>query len=392
MNSTLISLSDAMARRTARAAVFGDSRAPRPPAFVWDKQFETGVPLIDEQHHALVDLINRFGDSLIDDRAAPPVADLLGDLERYAQFHFGEEEGLMAEAGIAARHVSEHQKGHRDFIDEVRRMSSAVVEGHLAADALLRFLTYWLAYHILGTDQVLARQIAAVRAGAGADRAFAEAAAPAPGPTQPLLQSLNGLFQLVSERNRELAEANRTLESKVAERTRALMEANTQLEAIARTDVLTGLPNRRHALAQLGAAWSDVERQPLSCMMIDADGFKQINDRYGHDAGDAVLRALATALRHAIRTDDIVARLGGDEFLIICPRTPRRGAVLLAEQVRMAVSSVRVPVGEVGIWSGSVSIGVAERTASIQSVDDLIKAADMAVYTAKRNGRDRVET
>jgi hemerythrin len=392
MNSTLISLHDSMATRSAPAAADAEPRAARRPSFVWDTHFETGVQMIDEQHHALVDLINAFGDALLDDRGAPPVSDLLRDLERYAQFHFSEEEELMLASGIAPRHVTDHQKGHRDFIDEVRRMSSAVVEGHQAAESLLRFLTYWLAYHILGTDQLLARQIAAVRAGEVADRAYAEVAAPTPGPTQPLLQSLNGLFQLVSERNRELVEANRTLETKVAERTRALMEANIQLESIARTDVLTGLPNRRHALAQLFAAWSDTERQPLSCMMIDADGFKQINDRYGHDAGDSVLRAIATALRHAIRTDDIVARLGGDEFLIICPRTPLRGAVQLAELVRAEVAGVRVKVGDGGRWSGSVSIGVAERTDSIQSVDDLIKAADMAVYAAKRNGRDRVET
>lgn len=400
MNATLQALGESTPPRASRDRMVdraANDPSVRPsirPSFVWDKHFETGVPMIDEQHHALVDLINRFGASLLEENgaSAAAVSDLLSELERYARFHFTEEESLMVLSGIAPKHIADHRKGHRDFLDEVRRMSTAAQGGRPAAESLLRFLTYWLAYHILGTDQFLARQIADVRAGADPAEAYAHASVPVPGPTQPLLQSLNGLFQLVSERNRELMEMNATLESKVAERTRALTEANVRLEALARTDALTGLPNRRHALAQLAAAWAAATEQPVSCMMIDADGFKQINDRFGHDAGDAVLRALGATLAHAARTDDLVARLGGDEFFILCPRTPLAGALQLAEAVRTAVANVRVPVGEGGTWSGSVSIGVAQRTDATQTPDDLIKAADLAVYAAKRNGRNRVES
>jgi hemerythrin len=127
----------------------------------------------------------------------------------------------------------------------------------------------------------------------------------------------------------------------------------------------------------------------LSCMMIDADGFKVINDTQGHDAGDVVLRALALQLRHAVRTDDIVSRLGGDEFFIICTATPLDGALKLAEKIRREVAAMRVCAGA-GEWRGSISIGVATKTEQMRGLEDLMKAADEGVYAAKRNGRNCV--
>jgi hemerythrin len=124
-------------------------------------------------------------------------------------------------------------------------------------------------------------------------------------------------------------------------------------------------------------------------MMIDADGFKQINDTHGHDAGDGVLRALARQLRDAVRTDDLVCRLGGDEFLIICADTPMDGALQLAEKIRSEVAALRVAAGT-GEWRGSISVGVAVRTAEMSSMEDLLKTADLGVYAAKRNGRNCV--
>jgi hemerythrin len=90
-----------------------------------------------------------------------------------------------------------------------------------------------------------------------------------------------------------------------------------------------------------------------------------------------------------VRTDDIVCRLGGDEFLVICTGTPLAGALKLAEKIRLDVEKLKIPVGA-GAWSGSISVGVAGRTAAMQSLEDLIKKADQGVYVAKRNGRNRV--
>jgi hemerythrin len=127
-------------------------------------------------------------------------------------------------------------------------------------------------------------------------------------------------------------------------------------------------------------------------MMMDADGFKGVNDTHGHDAGDEVLRQLARRLRHAVRTDDTVCRLGGDEFLIVCSQTPLAGALQLAEKVRQQVVALQVPVGKDGVWRGSISIGVAARDAGMAGVQDLLKMADDAVYAAKHQGRNCVAT
>ena len=346
-------------------------------SFRWDKHFETGLAEVDKQHRHLVDMINRFGD-LLSQLAGVSFADIetvFHELAEYAQYHFKEEESMMWQAGLDTRFVAHHIQLHTNFLQELTRMREGVTpQKPDAAEPLLKFLTYWLAFHILGIDQSMARQVSAIKSGKQPAEAYSAEEVMKEGATEPLLQALNGLFHQVSERNRELLELNRTLEEKVAERTHALSEANKRLEELSLTDVLTGLPNRRHAMVRFADDWAESLRDgtPIACMMIDADGFKQINDNYGHDAGDEVLRQLSKNLKYAVRTDDIVCRLGGDEFLIICPRTSLEGALHAAEMIRQAIAALRVLAGK-GVWSGSISLGVAVRTPEMNSPEDLLK-------------------
>ncbi len=358
-------------------------------SFQWDEHYVTGIDEVDEQHMELVTIINRLGDLI----ANPEQFDrngltrLVDELADYARFHFAAEEGLMKKSGIAPRHLASQEREHHAFIDEVSRMVSEEMTVH-SSNRLLKFLIHWLAYHILGSDQSMARQLLLIGQGHSPEAAFAEDARLGTRATEPLLAALNGLFSQVSERNRELHALNESLEAKVEERTRELAIANKHLEELSMTDVLTGLPNRRHAMHRLKLEWAS-DAQSLSLMMIDADGFKQINDSCGHDAGDIVLQTLARELRNAVRNDDFVCRLGGDEFLVICPQTPLDGALHVAEQLRARINAMRVTAGA-GEWHGSVSIGVAERDATMKSVDELVKRADEGVYLAKRHGRNRV--
>ncbi len=362
-------------------------------SFHWNKYFETGLATVDRQHRGLVDLINRLGDLLIQPEGASQadVNSLFNELATYAIHHFKEEEKLMLQAGLDPRHIQQHTQSHTDFVQDVTALHGRSNERKETSEALLKFLTSWLTYHILGIDQSMAKQITAIKAGKAPQDALAAEATQQEGATGPLLNALNGLFQQVSQRNRELQELNRTLEVKVAERTRALSKTNEFLERLALTDVLTGLPNRRQAMAWLGQAWAQSERDasPLACMMIDADYFKQINDQHGHAAGDEVLRALAAHLRGCVRRNDIVCRLGGDEFLIICPGTALDGALRVAETMRQGVAKLRVPVSG-GEWSGSISVGVAEKGPEMQHFEALIKAADEGLYLAKDKGRNSV--
>ncbi|MGC2166790.1 MAG: GGDEF domain-containing protein [Gallionella sp.] len=363
-------------------------------AFNWDRNFETGLADVDLQHRQLVNLINRFGE-LLSLNAAPAEAEMemvFGELLAYTQYHFREEESLFQSEGLDARFVDMHIQLHRDFLHEAEKMHQDVSpDNRSAAQSMLSYLVHWLAFHILGVDQSMARQIAAIHKGQKPADVYLREMEIGETVTEPLLLALDALFRQVSTQNRELHEFNRTLERKVADRTADLSDANRQLEEMALTDALTGLPNRRHAMARLDKEWKDsVETgNPLACMMIDADGFKQVNDKYGHDAGDEVLRQLSRQLRHAMRTDDAVCRLGGDEFLIICPKSNLDNAMRIAEHLRQHIAQMRVAAGR-GEWIGSVSVGVAGRSPEMHNIEDLIKAADDGVYLAKRNGKNRV--
>jgi len=183
------------------------------------------------------------------------------------------------------------------------------------------------------------------------------------------------------------------LRQELIERNIALSEALHRAEAMALTDALTGLPNRRHAIDRLTQECAAAERSDTSfcVLMMDIDHFKAVNDRFGHDAGDAVLVEVSRRLCDTARTSDVVCRFGGEEFMIIAINTDQAAAALLAERLRRSISQtpIRLPQGnEVTL---TLSIGVAEkRTISCQAVDTLIKAADDALYAAKRGGRNRV--
>ncbi|HEX8987351.1 MAG TPA: diguanylate cyclase [Rhodocyclaceae bacterium] len=167
-----------------------------------------------------------------------------------------------------------------------------------------------------------------------------------------------------------------------------LAVTNRRLQEVALTDALTGCPNRRYAIERLEQEWSACSRnkRPLSCMVIDVDCFKRINDDYGHDCGDNALKQIVDALKGELRSHDIIARMGGDEFLVLCPDTEFAAAAICAERMRKAVETL--PPGKAG--THSVSIGLATRDAGMANADALIKCADQGLYLAKQRGRNCV--
>ena len=172
-------------------------------------------------------------------------------------------------------------------------------------------------------------------------------------------------------------------------RRRAAAEA--ELARLSMTDSLTGLPNRRHFDEFLAREWRRAGRTgaTLSMLLIDADRFKDLNDRFGHVRGDAVLRELSATIDGAIRRPgDLAARYGGEEFAVVMPDTDALGAQRVAEAIRYRVSQLRVGDG----WALTVSIGVATANPSADTpVGALIARADAALYAAKSAGRDRVQ-
>ncbi len=172
-----------------------------------------------------------------------------------------------------------------------------------------------------------------------------------------------------------------------------LRSRSVELEQLSFTDPLTGLGNRRHFEERLHQEIARARREGgvLSCLMVDLDHFKRINDRYGHPAGDAVLREVARALRTGVRAFDTVARYGGEEFVLLLPGARQEGALSAAEALRQTIAGLRIRVeGLAEPISVTASIGVASFNGRHEGEPRLLEGADQAVYRAKRDGRNRV--
>lgn len=168
------------------------------------------------------------------------------------------------------------------------------------------------------------------------------------------------------------------------------------LEAENVTDPLTKVYNRRYLDRRLEEEFARSKRYALdlSVLMLDVDHFKRVNDTYGHPAGDAVLSTLGSLLKASFRDLDIVARYGGEEFLVICTNTAIDGAALVAERVRQLIESHQIEMPDGSGASQTIqiriSIGVAGLSASVGNKEELVQAADQALYRAKQEGRNRV--
>jgi diguanylate cyclase (GGDEF)-like protein len=168
-----------------------------------------------------------------------------------------------------------------------------------------------------------------------------------------------------------------------------IVELQKQLIELSRKDSLTSLHNRRSFDERFGAAFEQAHRyhRPLSLAIIDIDHFKRINDRFGHDRGDAVLRTIADRIAAGTRNSDFAARLGGEEFAVLLPETALLEALQFGEKLRASIAAETVSGEPV-----TVSVGIASFPHShVTSPSQLFRAADQALYRAKDNGRNRVE-
>lgn len=166
----------------------------------------------------------------------------------------------------------------------------------------------------------------------------------------------------------------------------------TELEQLLDRDYLTGLYNRRFFMERFVEefAWTARYREPLSVFMLDIDYFKNINDTYGHECGDEILKQIAKTLTSSLRTEDIVARYGGEEFIVLLPNTNAYGAMTAAELLRSAIQQKDFCCSDMHLHL-TISIGVTTYDyGSELSIDAIMGRADNALYAAKKGGRNRV--
>jgi diguanylate cyclase (GGDEF)-like protein len=205
--------------------------------------------------------------------------------------------------------------------------------------------------------------------------------------------------QRLEEARKKLAVLNEQLEKMVAERTKKLQEeiakrkiAQENLRQLAITDGLTQVFNYRYFMELGKREFERVKRygRQLSLIIVDIDHFKKTNDTYGHAIGDGALRAVAQICKKTVRNVDILARVGGEEFAVLLPETGLEQAWLAAERLRLNVARA-VLRSRAGVLRLTVSLGVGAVGDETKDFEDLLRAVDSALYTAKRNGRDRVE-
>ena len=193
------------------------------------------------------------------------------------------------------------------------------------------------------------------------------------------------------DRNELLARARTQIRKKrYTERLRDNVQQSIEM---AITDALTGLYNRRYMETHLSSLVEQAASRgkPLTALVLDIDYFKSVNDTYGHDAGDDVLREFATRIKKSIRGIDLACRLGGEEFVIIMPETDMGVATIVAERLRRRIASERFPIQQGrNSLEVTISIGLATLDAADDNAGSILKRADQALYRAKRDGRNRV--
>jgi diguanylate cyclase (GGDEF)-like protein len=172
---------------------------------------------------------------------------------------------------------------------------------------------------------------------------------------------------------------------------KSIKDSHESLSQLASSDGLTGLYNARYVHDRLDIEIENAYRSPLTCLLLDIDHFKKINDTYGHPFGDTVLVQVAQILKKSIRrVDDVVGRLGGEEFIVILPHTPQDRALTVAERIRDAVESEDFKFDNKRV-TVTVSIGVVSYPfEGLSDKKTMLKAVDEALYVAKRSGRNRV--
>ena len=471
--------------------------------FPWNKNFETGLPLIDEQHQRLVHLLNILAGHLAYQSDLPALDNVFNELTEYAVYHFQTEENVWHQYFPGDDWEIEHKEVHNSFVTEVLRLKSQESSRprHEVVENILSFLTHWLAFHILESDKRMAKVALAVQSGMSLDMSKKQAEQEMSGAMKVLIETVLSMYDNLSARTlqlmkevieRQKAEAKlrlaanameNTLESicitdadanvidvnpafyqttqcfhdevlgknlkvlksgledeelsstiwdTVAEkghwsgeiwsRTKDgkidaewltlsairnehgvisnyvgvfsnishLIQQQKKLERMANHDALTGLPNRMLLADRMALSIAHAERTHgfLAVCYLDLDGFKPVNDRLGHAAGDHLLKEIARRLSQAMRGNDTVARLGGDEFVILFGdlKKPEECTEML-DRLLLEIARPVAIMSDVAIVTASMGVTIFPEDDC--DSDSLLRHADQAMYQAKQLGKSR---
>ncbi|MCB1935716.1 MAG: diguanylate cyclase, partial [Nitrosomonas sp.] len=292
--------------------------------FPWNKNFETGIDRIDDQHKILISILNKLALTLTYNNPIE-INRVFKQLIEYAEFHFESEEEIWIEYLHNDSWLSSHQLSHSSFLPKIFELKnqdrgknqSEIIE------SIILFLIRWLAFHILDNDKRMAFFIENMQKGMAFDEAKISADRKMSGSIRGLIETVLTMYDSLSSRTLALVrESNqrKRMEQELKIANKQLRQANARLESLSITDDLTGLSNRRHFNNVFALEIKRARREKTSAalLIIDIDFFKKINDNYGHSMGDKTLIKVGQALKKLCkRPGDYAFRLGGEEFCVI---------------------------------------------------------------------------
>lgn len=360
--------------------------------FPWNRNFETGIAIIDEQHQQLVKLLN----DLARTHAHNDPDEIGGAFDRlaaYAAMHFQTEEKVWTQNLGDDPWCADHLDNHAAFLPQVVKMQEDGSDKPLGQmiDEVINFLIRWIAFHIIEDDRRLAITVRHVKNGVALEDAKNMARSEMHGAHQILTDTIMSMYETLSSRTLDLLR-ERVQRQEAQER---LKQANTRLEEIAITDQLTGLYNRRYfeTIFKREFRWARREQTPLTFIMFDIDFFKKLNDHYGHAAGDQALKEVSAATWAACRRPtDFVFRIGGEEFAVLIAGQNMQDALLQANHIRQTIADAGILHEKSTIANHvTISAGVVSHIPEVsESLDSFMKSADHRLYAAKANGRNCV--
>ena len=340
-------------------------------AFEWNDSFNTGIAIVDQQHHVLVDMINEVAPVLSANEALSEEQSrfVLDQMGAYAATHFKTEESLMKEHGVDARHVASHTAEHVHFVEQIGLFREGLDQdiNNTMGPKLLAYLMHWLSFHILDEDQRMARQISLIREGQPPALAYEMSflARKAEASREALVGALSDIYSLMNARRRAMEEVR-------------------FLNGI---DQMTGLSNRPHFVEALGRAVVDAENNGrlLGLLFVDVDDLTSINQESGHELADVVLTTLAERLRRNTRRQDLCARTGNDEFAIALIGGDDVAAMSEVAQRLYADLTAPVLFGDQPVRF-SLSGGVAFYPRDAADADHLLAAAELTQIAVRNEG------
>ena len=366
--------------------------------FPWNRNFETSIDDIDQQHKVLVNILNRLAWHFASDTSELTPDQILDELLSYAAFHFEYEETIWNKTLSEAAMAKSHRDSHQMFFAQVEELRNSREPQEEVLTRLFDFLTRWLAFHILESDRRMALTVELVQQGLEVSEAKNRVDAELSGSASVLVNALLEIYgklssstiQLMREKMARLRAEDELSRIQHERLNQALEEQAREyqhhLETLAYTDALTGLWNRNGIVRRIREYLADDVRAENSAALvsIDLDNFKDLNDCLGEDAADRLLGLLSRRWLDAIPADACLARTGGDEFALLLPDASQAESRL--EALRLTASQP-FELDGVEVSAGFTAGVVLFPDGAVEDADSLLRQADNTLYRAKHEMR-----